>query len=481
MLRSLGRWMTAAAVCAVALLGFAVSPEQGSADPVWHLQAHIEGERFRPNLPLLGVSCPSASLCVAVGELDRIVSSTNPTGGPGAWSQVEPLGEAETDCHEHWDPPCRSPTDRAVRAISCPSVQLCVAVTNEGYIYSSTRPTGSGDDWRVADVDGNERDTHLLGLSCPTVSLCVAVTGDRYTSGRVLTSTNPTGGASAWSEVLLDESLDLRGVSCGTPTLCVAVAQQGRMIVSTDPTGGPSAWREIGTPGGPGDLQGVSCAATVLCVAGNSGGNLLASTNPVAASGWKEVDGNGDVMTSVDPTAAGRPWSLTKLIPYEQPPGQYEEPLNGLFGASCASKSLCAVVGADGRIFTSTNPFDPPSAPSGNSARRKHGPVRPKVTIARLRFPTPTELRNHRARIMVRFFANGPVRRFECNFHGRRFHRCHSPTHFHVGKKGEFAIRIRAVGRTGLRGPTAVKRYWIGEKCTPSYCLKGSGELPLRR
>lgn len=490
------------AACGLALTGVAASPQQSSADASWQLQAHIEGERFRPNLPLLGVSCPSASFCVAVGELDRIVSSANPTGGPRAWGQAEPLGEAESDCHEHWDPPCRDPRNRTIRAVSCPSPQLCVAVTGDGYIYSSTRPTGSGNEWQVADIDGNGRDTHLYGLSCPTASFCVAVSGERDTSGKVLTATNPTGGASAWSESQLDESLDLRGVSCGTPTLCVAVAQGGRMLVSTDPAGGPSAWRELGTPGGPGDLQGISCAATVLCVAGNAGGNLLTSTNPLAASGWKEADGgssvqvtgvsclpsrqcvavddNGDVMTSIDPTSARGSWSMTKLVPYEQPSGQYEEPLNGLFGVSCASRSFCSVVGADGRIFTSTNPFDPPSGPSGRSTRKKHGPKRPKVTIARLRLPSYAALRKHRGRASVRFFANGPVRRFECEFNGRRFHRCHSPTRFPVRGRGDFAIRIRAVGRTGLRGPVAIKRYWVGEKCTRSYCLKGSGELPLR-
>jgi hypothetical protein len=102
------------------------------------------------------------------------------------------------------------------------------------------------------------------------------------------------------------------------------------------------------------------------------------------------------------------------------------------------------------------------------------------VTIARLKLPAYKALLKHRGRARVRFFANGPVRRFECKFHGRRYHRCHSPAHFRVRGKGDFALRIRAVGRTGLRGPVAIKRYWVGEKCTPSYCLKGSGELPLR-
>jgi len=481
----------------------AVSPQTDSAAAAeWQLQAHVEGESYRPNLPLLGISCPSASFCVAVGELDTIVSTANPTGGASAWDVAKPTGEATSDCHEHWSPPCKEPQTRTIRGVSCPSAQLCVAVTGEGYVYSSTNPTGPGDAWRVADIDGTGRDTHLLGVSCPTASLCVAVSGERYTSGKVLTSTNPTGGASAWTVTQLDESLDLRGVSCGTPTLCVAVAQQGRMLVSRNPTGGASAWTELGTPGGPGDLQGVSCAETVLCVAGNAGGNLLTSTNPPLASTWRETDGgssvqvtgvsclasrqcvavdnNGDVITSTDPTRASGNWSRTKLIPFVQPNSETGEPLNGLFGVSCVSSAFCALVAADGQIFTSTDPFAEPTDPSKSSARRKKKVKRPKITIAKLRLPSRRALDERRARVIVRFFANGPVRRAECKIDHRRFHRCHSPTHFRIGM-GTHELRIRAVGMTGLRGPAAVKRFWTGKRCTPHYCLEGGAELPTKQ
>jgi hypothetical protein len=501
-MEGLGRVIATTAACVAAFGGMtAASPATDSAAADWQLQTQLAGERFRPNLPLLDISCPSTSLCVAVGELDTIVSTTNPMGGASAWHQARPTGEASTDCQEHWVPPCRDPLDRRIRGVSCPSAQLCVAVTSEGYVYSSTNPTGSGDDWRVTDIDGDGRDTHLLSISCPTASLCVAVSGERYTSGKVLTSTNPTGGASAWTVTQLDESLDLRGVSCGTPTLCVAVARQGRLLVSTNPTGGASAWTELGTPGGPGDLQGISCAATVLCVAGNAGGNLLTSANPTIASTWREadsgssvqvtsvsclpsqqcvaVDNNGDVITSTDPTGGSGSWSRTKLIPYVQPTSELDKPLNGLFGVSCPLSSFCALVAADGQIFTNTDPFAEPAGPSNNSGRRKKV-KRPKVTIAKLHLPSRRELREHRARAIARFYAKGAVRRFECKVDRRHFHRCHSPNRFRIGK-GTHALRIRAVGMTGLRGPTAVKRFWIGKRCTGHQCLVGGGELPPKR
>lgn len=500
-MRGLGRLITATAACAAVFGGItAASPVVDSAAADWQLQAQIEGESFRPNLPLLDISCPSTSFCVAVGELDTIVSTTNPTGGASSWHIVKPTGEANTDCHEHWRPPCRDPQDRQIGGVSCPSAQLCVAVTGDGYVYSSTNPTGPGDAWQVADTDGSGRDTHLFGISCPTASLCVAVSGERYTSGKVLTSTNPTGGAAAWTVTQLDESLDLRGISCGTPTLCVAVAQQGRLLVSTNPTGGASAWTELGTPGGPGNLQGISCAMTVLCVAGNAGGNLLTSTNPTVASTWREADGgssvqvtdvsclasrqclavdnNGDVMAATDPTGKSGPWSRTKLIPYVEPASELDKPLNGLFGVSCASSSFCALVAADGQIFTNTEPFADPAGSAKNPGRGKKV-KRPKVAIAKLKLPSRRELREHRAHAIARFYANGPVRRFECKVDRRRFHRCHSPSRFRIGK-GTHALRVRAVGMTGLRGPTAIKRFWTGKRCKGRqyYCLVGGGELP---
>jgi hypothetical protein len=493
--------LAAATAACVALGATALATETSSAAAGWQFQTQIQGEDPRPHVPLLDMSCPSAKMCIVVGELNKIVSSTNPTGGPSTWHVTRPTGEAATDCHEHWVPPCRDPNGRRIRGVSCPSATLCIAVTGEGYVYSSTNPTGSSEDWQVADIDSNGRDTHLLGISCPTVSLCVAVSGEGYTSGKILTSTNPTGGATAWTVTQLDESLDLRGVSCGTPTLCVAVAQQGRLLVSGNPTGGASAWTELGTPGGTGNLQAVSCAATGLCVAGNSGGNLLSSTNPTALSSWGEtnggvsvqitdvsclpsrqcvaVDNNGDVLASKDPTKGHGSWSVTRLIPYVQPANEHELPLNGLFGISCVSISFCALVGIDGQIFTNTDPFAEPPERSG--AGKKRGPKRPRVKIADIVLSASRRaLREHRARALFRFFANGPVRRFECKVNRRHFSICSSPERFRIGKKGTYAIRIRAVGRTGLPGPATGKRIRTSERCFQRQCFPLVDILPLK-
>jgi hypothetical protein len=453
----------------------------GPATAGWQRQTQIPGEGFRPNSPLLAISCPTTSLCVAGGELDRIVSSTNPTAGPSAWKVVQPEGELETDCHAHWVPPCRFLIGRTIRGISCPTTALCVAVTSEGYVFSTTNPTGSAAEWRVADVDGSERDTHILGLSCPSTTLCVAVSGDPYTKGKVLTSTDPTGGSSAWQVVQLDETLDLREVSCSSPGFCLAVAQGGRMLVSSEPTGGPSAWRELGTPGGPGNLQAASCTVTMLCVAGNAGGNLLTSTSPGDASSWAErnggssvqitgidclptrqcvaVDNNGDVLTTSDPSSGAKPWSLTNLIPYVEPKTELDTPLNGIFGVSCVSLSFCAITAADGQIFTNVDPFAD-STEQRRSGGPQRQPKRPRTIITLALTGRRVADRRHRSAIVFRFHAGGKVRGFLCARDRGRFRRCHSPVRYRAGV-GKHVFKVRAIGATGLKGPITTRRFAV--------------------
>ncbi|MHB1930279.1 MAG: hypothetical protein ACYCUG_12815, partial [Acidimicrobiales bacterium] len=96
-----------------------------------------------------------------------------------------------------WGPPTQVDGGRTFTGISCPSVSLCVAVDVNGNVVTSTNPTGGVSAWTAANVDpGNT----LSGVSCPSASLCVAVDG----SGNVVSSTNPTGGASAWTAANVD-------------------------------------------------------------------------------------------------------------------------------------------------------------------------------------------------------------------------------------------------------------------------------------
>jgi hypothetical protein len=425
---------------------------------------------------LLGVSCPSSGLCVAVGTDNVIASSTNPTGGAPAWHYGY-AGEGPWPHTEDW--PTEFISGRQIQAISCPTSGLCVAVTDQGFIYSTTNPTGPAGAWRSVQIDdGHGRNTHLFGVSCPTAGFCVAVSGKRADKGKILTTDDPTGPASAWSEIELGDEFEFRAVSCPSASLCVIVDNEGRILASTDPRGGPSAWRTLGAPAGQSPLRSVDCLAAPLCLSGNHSGDLLVSTRPTVTAGWSAfngggsvqvtgvscasagqclaVDNNGDVISSTDPTGGSSAWTFTNVQPFTGQEG------NALFGASCPSASLCALVGSRGKILTSDDAFasDPPTSPR----RGRHRVKRPRVRIATVLLPSRRQLEHHRGRLTIRFYARARTRRFLCRLDHRRLRRCRSPKRYHVGP-GHHVFRVRAVGYSGLRGPLTARRVNVHPLC----------------
>jgi hypothetical protein len=436
------------------------------------------GERIPEYPELGGVSCPSKSLCVAVGAEHTLAYSQTPAAG--GWHVVNPTAGPSKNCAEE-EPPCYEIGGR-LQTVSCASPSLCVAITSEGIIYTSTDPTGPSSAWTPANINepGGHGATHLTAISCPSAGLCVTVSGEN-SPGKILTSTDPASGQ--WETAELAGAPDLRGVSCGTPSFCVAVARRGKIFTSTEPTGGASAWSAVGAPGGPGDLEGVSCATTVLCAAGNLSGNVLTSTSPAATGAtWQStnagrsvqitglscptagacvgVDNNGDVLASSDPTGGSAVWSFENLVPFVPSSEKtLQPPLNALFGLSCASTSFCALVGDSGRIFTSTDPFGAPADPPLRKARR-----RPRtILVWAEHFWRGAATRRRRVRAKFRFYSPTQTRGFECKRDEGRYRPCRSPLRYWVGhgRGGNHALRVRAIGPTGLRGPAALKRFRV--------------------
>jgi hypothetical protein len=421
---------------------------------------------------LSGVSCPTESLCVAVGAFGTVATSTSPTGGRAAWQVAYPT----------------TPGKGGYRGVSCASERLCVVVGFEGSVVVSTDPTGGASAWSQINVNvAHDNAIHLPGVSCPSASLCVAVNGANpgTTAGKILTTTDPPSGT--WQIAQLDDSLHFTGVSCSSTTLCVAVARDGKLAVSDDPTGGASAWDVIAAPGGTGDLQGIDCVAT-LCAAGNATGNVLTSTDPTApgpswsaakagiaalvtgiscptASACLGVDDNGSVFTSTDPTAGADAWHAENLVPFEASPGEGEFVHNALFAADCASASLCALVGSDSRIFTSTAPFaaaaggpGPGAAEPGAAHRASRRPN--AFLVFAENFWGHTVTRGRRVRARFHFYSPMPTKGFECRRDLGRWRRCRSPLRYWVGI-GRHTLRVRAIGPTGLRGEAALRRFEV--------------------
>jgi hypothetical protein len=396
-----------------------------------------------------------------------------------------PVGPGKT-CVEG-EPDCEPPSG-ALQAVSCASESLCALTTYDGWIFVSADPAGGTGAWHAVNVNSKEQKgaTHLISISCPSPSFCAAVSGgsNNANAGRVVTSTSPIG--AQWQTAQLGSQLDLRSISCGTPSLCVAAARGGRLFASTEPTGGAGAWTPVATPVGAGDLEGASCFSTLLCAVGNLTGNILTTTNPAAggASTWSAanaggsvqitgiscpaadaclaVDNNGDVTTSTDPTGGAGTWQFENLLPFipsGSPDEVFPAKANALFGASCASTSLCALVGTESRIFTSTDPFSPPGPAAGH--RRRRAPRRPRTRIVFAeKFWKLTRTRRRHVRAHFRFFSRTRHRGFECRPDNRPYRRCRSPLRYWV-EPGRHILRVRAIGPTGLHGPPAVQRFRV--------------------
>jgi hypothetical protein len=235
-------------------------------------------------------------------------------------------------------------------AVSCSSVSFCAA-TDYNSVFTSRDPAGGAQAWSATDLSsvltgGPNTGGELPGLSCPSASLCVAVGGQA-----VLTSADPTGGASTWNDFAVGNGY-LDTVACPSTSLCVAGGQLtvtedhgqvvvGVIAVSHDPAAGSGAWSTAATR--PSVLQcgdstcmagvsAISCPSVSLCVAVDAVGDVITG-NPMVGS-WKTTQVTAPMQGSAD----------------------------GLSGVSCTSVSLCVASPGNVQVFTSTNPTGPRSA-----------------------------------------------------------------------------------------------------------------------
>jgi len=183
-----------------------------------------------------------------------------------------------------WSSPAVGAND--LRAISCPTSSVCVAVGATGTIVASA---DSGQSW-TSIPSGTA--TTLNGIACPSATACLAV-GD---AGALITL---AAGAAGWTASVssLPTGGDLNGISCLDVTKCVAVGNN--TIASTTDAG--ATWSAPSSlalpplsPGSTNDLLGVSCATTAspaatACYAVGSLLNTLPATGATAAPSSENV------------------------------------------------------------------------------------------------------------------------------------------------------------------------------------------------
>jgi len=347
------------------------------------------GTALLPGAQIRGVSCPSATFCVAVTRLGGIFTTTNPDGGVAAWHGFQ-LQESGPRTHLY--------------GVSCPSPSLCVAVGLGGKVVTSTDPAGGPGAWSVAQLP---EPLELQDVSCASPTLCVAVAIEGDLGGQIVTSSNPTGGAAAWTTMRDPRFGSLMGVSCPASSLCVT-GNDHAVLSATDPAAGAAAWKEAAGVT-PLQLTAFDCATPSACAAVNNNFDVIASTNP----GGPPSD-----------------WTLTNVVPYTGP--------NGGFGISCPTVTLCVAVGTHYLIATSTDPFgDAPAGP------QKKGAVR-RPTVKLTHHPR-RRIRTAKKRIAVHFGFReiGAQVGFLCKLDKQKFRRCSSPRTYRVGL-GRHAFRVKA-------------------------------------
>ncbi|MFZ0042098.1 MAG: hypothetical protein WAK93_12385 [Solirubrobacteraceae bacterium] len=300
-----------------------------TVDPVGALSVELEH-----------VSCaPATTTCVAVDQDDRGLSTTDPAGGPPAWT-VDTFAP---------------PLEGGLLTVDCPSSSLCVG-SGGANIYTSTDPTAGASAWTPTPLASAASPN---AMSCPSTNLCVIARLD----GSIAASSDPTGGTGAWSTADIDGNRSLNAIFCSTQPECFTTDYSGTVLTSTDPTDGASAWTV--SPTTP-TFESGTCPTTSFCVAVN-GPDIHTTTDPSAATWTTQsvtnylraiacpsanlcvaVGGAGALDVSTNPQTG--PWTSATIDNGRQ-----------LQSIACPSASLCVAVDSTGHVVTSTNPTGGPS------------------------------------------------------------------------------------------------------------------------
>ena len=334
------------------------------------------------------ISCSSATTCTVVGygaqsNLPVIAATTN--GGTSWTNQTAPQGLLQ------------------LTGISCPSTSTCSAVGgSSGAAAPSTvvTTTNGGANWTTENIPADSEG--LNGISCPSTTNCVAVGDVPYLGGcspfpicptQLAFVMSTTNGGTTWSGESgsspgPDEGDSFQGVSCPSPSECMAVG-------STDsPSGGGRGIAEgillSGTctlVTGCGSLSSlstsiltsVSCFSASTCTA--VGAPLTGFAGQIAtadATGWTTQDAPLGAVTGVtcpsasecmvsggvaedgqpgavaETTNGGASWATVFYLPYA---------VSSVFAVSCPSPSVCTAVGGSTGPGESSGGFGPGEGP----------------------------------------------------------------------------------------------------------------------
>ena len=348
--------LVALAAGALAFLGLASAPAARAAG--W------SAETSPTTSPLLGVSCPDASDCWAVGGgagAGKIIHTSNGTAGSPTWSAQTPPAGAFSQYND----------------VDCVNASACLAVGsvyNVAPLISATRDGGST--W-TAQAPPGPVTVALQGLSCPSASNCVAVGGVLGTFPTIISTTN---GGSTWSSQIAPATThtQLNDINCPSTTVCFAVGGNNGTATIIATTNGGTTWTAQTLPAGAAvALNGIDCPGATTCFAvGNAlshSAEILTTSNGGAT--WSlQNDGTGQPLNDVscpdstDCWAVGPSGTIVATTDGDTWNTQSSGSNNQLFGIDMVSKATGNAVGASGTILGYTGcaagglSFTPPAA-----------------------------------------------------------------------------------------------------------------------
>ncbi|HSZ37604.1 MAG TPA: sialidase family protein [Acidimicrobiales bacterium] len=214
-------------------------------------------------------------------------------------------------------------------ALSCATARRCWAVgiaganavTHPGSTTVIVATKNGGRTWRDQHVTGGSN-PQLSGVSCPTPTHCIAVGSDGGSlpgSGVVVATTNA---GATWTQVAAPAgALTVLSVSCSSTTQCLAIVNDGSLIWSATSTDFGQTWTREG------NMPSLFLANDDLsCTAG--GPCLVAGYAPTGTG-----TGEGAVALSTD---GGQTWSLG-LVP---------SGIGVLRSATCSDATSCLAAGS---------------------------------------------------------------------------------------------------------------------------------------
>jgi hypothetical protein len=199
--------------------------------------------------PLWAVTCPTATVCYAVGDRN---------GHTAYWMKSTNAGVTWT-AHVGIDP-----SIGVLDSVSCNSAIFC-AVT--GSIATSANTSNGGVNWSDGTLASNVR--YLFGISCQLSSECEAVGSTFKGAGLALRSTD---GGLGWTQMTVPGGVsNVASVDCVTSNYCYAVGRTGTTnqnghgvaLVSFD----DATFTTMALPAGSSALLSVSCLTTNHCTA----------------------------------------------------------------------------------------------------------------------------------------------------------------------------------------------------------------------